>query len=136
MQEMPSEEIVRLSVELLKSKRGRDILTMDLRELSDVADHFVVCTGDSEVQIRALADAVVEGMEALGHRPWHVEGYEARRWVLIDFVDVVVHIFEEETRQFYALEHLWGDAPIERFEEEGQEEGQEEVPKLVVVRTE
>ena len=91
---------------------------LDLRKIADFTDYFLVCTGNSDTHVRAVADAVIEGMKKGGHRPWHVEGYETRKWVLIDFVDVVVHIFQSDTRSFYGLERLWGDAPSERIEED------------------
>lgn len=83
---------------------------MDLRKISTVADFFVICSGASDVQVKAIADAVVEGLEDKGVISWHTEGYGARRWVLIDFVDVVVHVFHVKAREYYMLESLWGDA--------------------------
>lgn len=111
-------EIVELSVEFAQSKKAEGIIVMDLRGLTDVTDYFVICDGTSEAQIKAITDAIVEGVESRGYRPWHVEGYEARQWILIDFVDVVIHIFDKETRRFYALERLWGDAEIEEIPDE------------------
>jgi len=115
---MTGREIVDFSVELLLSKRGEGILIMGLEDLTDTADYFVLCTGNSDTQVKALADAVVEGMKQHGSRPWHVEGYEAQRWILIDFVDVVVHIFLQDVRLFYGLERLWGDAKLEWIQDE------------------
>ncbi len=106
-------QLADLSVQFLKSKKATDILKMDLRELTDIADYFVICTAESSLHAEALRDAVVEGMEKAGYPPWHIEGDGDQSWVLIDFVDVVVHIFQQDTRQFYALERLWGDAKIE-----------------------
>ena len=91
---------------------------VDLRRLSSVTDYFVICHGDSDVQVKAISDAIVEGMEREGVRVWHREGYEYRNWVLLDYVDVVVHIFQKETRRFYGLERLWGDAVLETVEDE------------------
>lgn len=102
----------------LQSKKAEDLISIDLQGIADFTDYFVICTGTSDTQVRALADAVLEGMKAEGHRPWHVEGYESRKWILVDFVDVVVHVFQPEARAFYGLERLWGDAPIEHFEDE------------------
>ena len=104
-------DIVRASIRLIQSKKGRDIMILDLRGITDVADYFILCSADSDVQTKAISDALVEGMKARGYRPWHVEGYESLKWVLVDFVDVVVHIFQQEPREFYGLERLWGDAP-------------------------
>lgn len=90
---------------------------MDLRKLTDMADYFVVCSADSDIQVKAIADAVMDGTEKLGVPIWHSEGISHRQWVLLDYVDVVVHIFHKEVRRFYNLERLWGDSVIERVEE-------------------
>lgn len=112
-------ELVRSAcIEHLLERKAQNIVVLNLRETSDFVDHFIICTGTSDVHVRALADAVLEGLKEEGQRPWQVEGYDTRKWVLIDYVDVVVHIFQEEAREFYGLERLWGDAPIERIEDE------------------
>lgn len=82
-----------------------------MRKLSSVTDYFVVCSVDAEVQARAVADHISDSLRARKVRPWHTEGYGDSGWILIDFVDVMVHIFLPETREFYGLEKLWGDAP-------------------------
>src|SRR5512135_1859240 len=90
---------------------------MDLRGLTSMADYFVVCSADSDIQVKAIADAVVDGMEKKGTRPWHIESGSAN-WILLDYVDVVLHVFHKNTRPFYSLERLWGDAAIERVTDE------------------
>ena len=92
------------------SKKGRALVALDLRDLAGVCDYFLICSGSSEVQVKAIADAVEEQLKLQGHRPWHVEGREGRRWVLLDYVEVVVHVFHERTREYYMLDRLWGDA--------------------------
>ncbi len=82
-----------------------------------MTDFFVVCSADSDKQVKAVADAVVDGLEEEGVRIWHNEGVSQLRWVLLDYVDVVVHIFQRQVRGFYNLERLWGDAKIERVED-------------------
>lgn len=104
-------------IELLQSKQGADILLMDLRQVTDAADYFILCTGNSDQHIRALADELVERSKAAGEPPWHVEGLETRRWVLVDFVHIVVHLFRREAREFYALERLWGDASCTHYKD-------------------
>ena len=104
-------------VDVLQDKKALDITLMDLRDLSDAADFFVLCTGNSDQQVRTLAQEVRDKLKAEGHPPWHVEGLDTRRWVLIDYADLVVHVFRREAREFYALERLWGDAEIQRVEE-------------------
>lgn len=100
---------------LALSKKANNVLILDLRKLTDMADFFVVCSADSDVQVKAIADAIVDGMEDVGSPPWHQEGLTNRQWVLLDFVDVVVHVFHKEMRKFYGLEKLWGDAKIEEI---------------------
>jgi ribosome-associated protein len=100
---------------LALSKKANNVLILDLRKLTDMADFFVVCSADSDVQVKAIADAIVDGMEDVGSSPWHQEGLTNRQWVLLDYVDVVVHVFHKEMRKFYGLEKLWGDAKIEEI---------------------
>ncbi len=110
----PVKDLARDAVDALLDKKGINLTVMDMHEVSGVADIFVLATGESELQIKALADAVVERIRDRHHeRPWHVEGYEGRQWVLLDYVDLVVHIFSQEKRTFYGLERLWNDAPSE-----------------------
>lgn len=100
--------------ELTLSKRAHDVVIMDLRGLTSIADFFVVCSADSEPQVRAIADAVEEGMDKKGSAPWHRESGSAN-WVLLDYVDVVLHVFHRNTRPFYNLEKLWGDAVFQNI---------------------
>lgn len=102
--------VARAAARLTLTKRAQDVMILDLRELDGVCDFFVLATGSSEVQVRAIADAVDEGLRAEGMKPWHVEGYEARRWILLDYVDFVVHVFHAKAREYYLLDKLWGDA--------------------------
>jgi ribosome-associated protein len=105
-------EFLETFTEPLLAMKAEEILAMDLRGIAEFADYFVVCTGTSDIQVRAIADEVVEHGKANGQRPHSVEGYDQRKWILIDFVDVVVHIMQPDERKFYGLERLWGDAPI------------------------
>jgi ribosome-associated protein len=106
----PALAVLRLAAETALGKKARDIVALDLRELEGVADYFLICSGASEVQVKAIADAIDEKLRERGSRAWHVEGFEGRRWVLLDFVEVVVHVFHERTREYYMLDRLWGDA--------------------------
>ncbi len=99
---------------LTLTKKAHDVIIMDLKKLTDVTDYFVVCSADSDTQVKAIADAVIEGTEKIGIPAWRTEGLTQRIWIIIDFVDVVVHIFLKEARQFYNLEKLWGDAKIDK----------------------
>lgn len=109
---------LQLIVDTLQDKKALDILLIDLREVSDAADFFVICTATSEPHVRALSNDVVSVLREAGHKPWHVEGTESLRWVLVDLVDIVIHVFRQEARDFYALERLWGDADKTRFEDD------------------
>jgi ribosome-associated protein len=86
-------------------------VVLDLRKLSDAADYFVVVSGTSDTHVRAIAEHVVEELQGRGVRAHHIEGLTSGRWVLLDFVDLVVHVFHPTLREFYQLEGLWGDAP-------------------------
>jgi ribosome-associated protein len=97
------------------SKKAQDVVLLDLRKLTSLTDFFVICCGTSDIQIKAIAEAVIEGCEKNDLGIYNVEGLEGSRWVLIDLVDVVVHIFHPEVRNYYRLEQLWGDAPREHF---------------------
>jgi ribosome-associated protein len=101
---------VRAAAEAAASKKARDLIALDLRDLEGVCDYFLICSGSSEVQVKAVAEAIEDALRARGVRAWHVEGMEGRRWVLLDYVEVVVHVFHEKTREYYMLDRLWGDA--------------------------
>lgn len=98
-------------------KKATDVRIMDLRKVTDMTSFFIVCTGESTTQIKAIADHVIEQCRAAGLGIYHIEGYDSLRWILIDMVDVVVHIFQPDVRAYYQLERLWGDAPVERLGE-------------------
>jgi ribosome-associated protein len=96
---------------LAREKKAYAIRIIDLRKHSSVTDFFVLCSVDAEVQARAVANHITEKLREHDTRPWHTEGYGESGWILMDFVDVVVHIFLPKLREFYSLEKLWGDAP-------------------------
>jgi len=108
----PSQLLAKELALLTLEKKASDVKILDLRKLTTITDFFVICTSGSDIQSKAIADAVIEGAKKIGQRPWHKEGMSQRSWVLLDYVDVVVHIFLNETRQFYGLEKLWGDAEV------------------------
>jgi ribosome-associated protein len=104
-------EIVR-SVEAALDKKAEDPVVLDLRGRSDVTDYFLICHGNSDRQVRAIVESIGERLARdLDRRPSHVEGERSSDWVLMDYVEFVVHVFREDRRQFYRLERLWGDAP-------------------------
>ncbi|TMB60831.1 MAG: ribosome silencing factor [Chloroflexi bacterium] len=99
-------------VDAASDKKAEDILVLNVSEVTTIADLFVLCSGRSERQVQAIADAIVEKAKEAGRQPFGIEGYSGGRWVLIDLGDVVVHAFVPEERQLYRLERLWGDAPV------------------------
>ena len=103
--------------EPLLEMKAEKVVLLDLRGIAEFADYFIICTGSSDVQVRAIADTLIERAKADGQRPLNTEGYDRRKWVLVDFVDVVVHVMQPDEREFYALERLWGDAPIHEIED-------------------
>jgi ribosome-associated protein len=108
---MTSEELLHRIVALLHERRGEDVVALDVRGLADYMDFLVVATGRSDRQNRAIADGVMRGLRGLKVRPLKRPGPEDGAWICLDFVDVVVHVFDGITRAHYDLEHLWGDAP-------------------------
>lgn len=111
---MKSSQLATAIAKMSMTKKALDVIVMDLRTLSSVADYFVICSGDSDTQVKAIADAVEEGLEKKGVSPWHREA-GSRNWLVLDYVDVVLHVFHKNTRAFYSLEKLWGDAVIKRL---------------------
>ena len=102
---------VREAVAAAEDRKAVDLRVLHLEKVSDFTDFFLICSGTSERQVQAIADAVQERMREGQVRPLHVEGFNRGQWVLLDYGDFVVHIFQEEPRRFYSLERLWGDAP-------------------------
>lgn len=110
---LSAQELAELAVRGLQEKKGVDIVVLDMREFPKaVADFLVICSGTSDTHVDALGNSAEGVIYKLSQEsPWHTEGKENRQWVLLDYVNVVVHIFQREKRDFYALEELWGDAP-------------------------
>jgi ribosome-associated protein len=102
---------VRLAVEAIEDRKGQRMTVLDLRGVTDATDYFLIASGTSDAHVRGLGDAVLDRLARSGVRAHHVEGVPGGRWVLIDFVDFVVHLFHPEARAFYQLERLWSDAP-------------------------
>ncbi len=100
-----------LALDAIADLKANALIVLDLRGLNDATDYFVIASGTSDAHVRGIADSVLDKLNRRGHRAHHVEGLGAGRWVLLDFVDFVVHVFHPETRSFYQLERLWSDAP-------------------------
>ncbi|MGQ9475536.1 MAG: ribosome silencing factor [Actinomycetota bacterium] len=99
-------------------KKARDVMILDMREVFLLTDFFVICSGNTDRQVAAIQEAVEEKLGGLGVRPVRREGVRHRRWVLLDYLDIVVHIFRQEEREYYEIERLWKDAPPVDWEEE------------------
>lgn len=115
---MESLKFAKEIAELTKLKKGFNIKILDLRNISNIADYFVVCSADSDRQVKAIADEVDDKLIERGIKCLHREGFETLNWVLMDYFDVVLHVFRAESRNYYNLEKLWGDAPIIDVEED------------------
>lgn len=113
-----SQKLLNAISEGLVEKKAEDITILDVHELTTLADSFVICHATTDVQIKAIADSVVKQTnEHLGEKPWKEEGRDSRRWVILDYVNVVVHIFKKELREYYALEKMWNDAEVIKIED-------------------
>jgi ribosome-associated protein len=107
------------AIEGIREKKGIDITILDLRGLTHaVCDFFIICTGNSSTQVSAIADSVEDMVrKKTGESPWHVEGNANAEWILIDFVNVVVHVFQPQARSFYGIEKLWADAGVKNYQD-------------------
>ena len=104
-------EIVQLAFE----KKAQNLISLDLRGISYLSDYFVICHGKSEPQVKAIVDNIRKGTS---FKPRHLEGYENKKWVLLDYFDIIVHVFNEEERDYYSIENVWADAPKNKFNDE------------------
>jgi ribosome-associated protein len=109
-----SETLSDVIVKGMQEKKAMDIVVMDLRKIKNaVADFFVICSGNSDKQLDAISDSIdAEVFKKLKENPWHTEGKNNKEWMLLDYINVVAHVFRKDRRDFYALERLWGDAEI------------------------
>ncbi len=107
----PAAALAKSAAHLVSDRKASDILVIDLSERSSITDYFVLCTGRSDVQVQAICHCVAEGLQEQGIRPFSSEGLENGQWALMDYGDVVVHVFQKATRELYDLEKLWVDAP-------------------------
>ena len=107
---MKAKQLALLVQEACEDKKAEDVVILDIRKMSSIADYFVIATGNSDPHVRAIADNVLDKLEARKQKCIHKEGLQESKWVLLDFSDVIVHVFYHETRKFYNLERLWGEA--------------------------
>ena len=106
-------ELVQNIVDCALEKKAEKLLVLDVYNLTTLADYFIICSANTEPQIKAICDSIRRGTP---HKPWHIEGYEKLSWVLLDYVDVLVHVFRTEEREYYNLEKLWNDAPKKEYD--------------------
>ena len=118
---MTPKEACRAIARAASNKKARDIVMMEMTELTPAADYFIICSANTATQVRAIADNIEDELAAAGKPMLHKEGHREGEWVLLDFGDCIAHIFMQEAREFYALERLWSDAPLEAYEEDEEE---------------
>lgn len=113
-----SEILKDIIIKGILEKKGKDIISLNLTKLPNaVCNYFILCHGNTKIHVEAIAKSVEdEVIKGVRDKPWHKEGFENAEWILIDYVDVVVHIFQEHTRMFYNLEKLWADAEIKKYD--------------------
>ena len=110
-----SKQLAGLIVNLALSKKAENVLSIDLSEVSSSTNYFIICSAETGLQVKAIANAVRKGTP---NKPWHIEGMENENWILLDYVDVVLHVFKTKIREYYNLEKLWADAPIVEMADE------------------
>lgn len=114
-----SKNLVEMIIEGLKKKKAIDIVVLDVSELTTLTDYFVICSGNSDTQIKAIADSVEdELLEKAGEKAWKKEGLQARSWIILDFINTVVHVMSKDKREFYDIERMWNDAKVTHIENE------------------
>lgn len=104
------------AAELAADRKAADMMVLDLRGISNATDYFLIVSGTSDMHVRSIAEHILDELKKEGVRPSHVEGLRTGRWVLMDYIDFVVHVFHPAAREFYQLERLWGDAPVHALE--------------------
>jgi len=114
---LTTKKLVEKITQLIFEKKGSEVKVIELKTVSAIADYFVLCSADSDTQVRAIADNIDKSLRDKGIKLWHKEGTTALQWVLLDYVDIVIHVFQKDIRAYYNLEKLWGDVPIMDIED-------------------
>lgn len=112
-----SKQLAELIGELALTKKAEDVLSIDVSKVSSSANYFLICSAETGIQVKAIANAVRKGTP---NKPWHVEGMENENWILLDYVDVILHVFKTSVREYYSLEKLWADAPTIEIKDESE----------------
>ena len=110
-----SQSLLKEIINLAFDKKAKNLISLDLRGHSSLADYFIICHGKSEPQIKAIVDNIRKGTS---FRPRHLEGYENKKWVLLDYFDIIVHVFDEKEREYYSIENIWADVPKQEYNDE------------------
>jgi ribosome-associated protein len=114
---MDSKLLAKKVVQLAWNKKGKDIILMDLKKVMDVTDYFILITGESDIHVKALANHIEKELKKEQIDVWHKEGFRQLKWVLMDYIDIVIHIFRPDVREYYNLEKLWADAKITKIKD-------------------
>lgn len=126
---LTGEEILKQAVKVLGTRKAEDVCALDIRGISIIADYFLIASGNSNTQVRSLAEEIESKLSEAGIEPLRVEGTQSSTWIIIDYGSIIIHIFMRDTREFYNIEHLWADAKpvdISAFADNGEEEKTEE----------
>jgi len=115
--EEKSDQLVSLVGKLALSKKAEKVISIDVRGLTSITDYFLICSANTEIQVKAIADAIRNGTP---DKPWRFEGYENQQWILLDYVDIIANIFKTEERNYYSLDKLWADAPTHEIIGDGK----------------
>lgn len=115
---LASYETARLIADAMLQKKGEDIVIMKMNDIAGFTDYFVICHGSVDMHVKAISDEIEDLLVEQNIKTWHREGYENSKWVLLDYVDVIAHVFTKESRDFYNIEYLWADAPKELIADE------------------
>ena len=110
-----SQSLLKEIINLAFDKKAKNLISLDLRGHSSLTDYFIICHGKSEPQIKAIVDNIRKGTS---FRPRHLEGYDNKKWVLLDYFDIIVHVFDEKEREYYSVENIWADVPKQKFDDE------------------
>ncbi len=106
------EKAISVIIDAIENKKGTEITVLDLRGISGLADYFVIATGSSEPNIKAIADEVDDKLAAAGENRIGIEGYSEAKWILLDYGDIIIHVFHKDTREFYSLDQMWNHAKV------------------------
>lgn len=114
-------EKVRIAIDAIVEKKGMDLQLLDVSEITTIAERFIICTAKNRTQSQAIADEITEKLKDLNEYPLRIEGYQAGGWILLDYSDLIIHVFLPDEQEYYNLPRLWKDAKFTRFDEKGEE---------------